>query len=134
MATVSASTVASRRLARVNGAGTSTLMASVVGQVAPDAGRIDVLGSDRRTARRALWARVAHLIEHPFAYPALTVREHIAAAARLDAIPKADADRAAAVWIERFVLDRWAATPARSDWGTTNDSDWPARWSTRPTC
>jgi ABC-2 type transport system ATP-binding protein len=98
----------------LNGAGKTTLMASVVGQVAPDSGRIDVLGSDRRTARRELWARVGHLIEHPFAYPELTVRENIAAAVRLHTIPKADAERAAGVWIERFVLDRWADRRARS--------------------
>ena len=98
----------------LNGAGKTTLMASVAGQVVPDAGSVSVLGSDRRHAAPALWARVGHFIEHPFAYPELTVRENITASARLHSMPEVDADRAARAWIERFVLDRWAERRARS--------------------
>jgi ABC-2 type transport system ATP-binding protein len=98
----------------LNGAGKTTLMASVVGQVELDAGQVTVLGEDRRGACASLWARVGHFIEHPFAYAELSVRENIVAAARLHAVPKNDADRAAAAWTSRFELDRWADRPARA--------------------
>ena len=55
-----------------------------------------------------------HFIEHPFAYPELTVRENIVAAARLHAVPKTEANRLATVWTGRFELDQWADRRART--------------------
>lgn len=98
----------------LNGAGKTTLMGSVVGRVSPDSGQIGVLGEDLHNVSTSLWARVGHFIEHPFAYPELTVRENIAAAARLHAVPKTEANRLAAVWTGRFELDRWADRRART--------------------
>ncbi len=98
----------------LNGAGKTTLMGSVVGRVSPDSGQISVLGEDLHVVRASLWARVGHFIEHPFAYPELTVRENVATAARLHAVPKTEANRLAAEWTGRFELDRWADRRART--------------------
>lgn len=98
----------------LNGAGKTTLMASVVGQIRPDAGSISILGVERRDARPALWAHVGHLIGHPFGYPELTVRENIAAGARLHSLPTTLADSAADEWITRLDLERWADRRART--------------------
>ena len=72
-------------LVGLNGAGKTTLMRLVLGMVRPDAGRIEVLGVP--VGGRVDWAGVGHLVETPSAYPELTVRENLCAAARLHGVP-----------------------------------------------
>ncbi len=69
----------------LNGAGKTTLMRLVLGMVRPDTGRIEVLGAP--VGRGVDWAGVGHLVETPFAYPELTVRENLRAAALLHGVP-----------------------------------------------
>jgi len=98
----------------LNGAGKTTLMGSVVGQVELDSGQITVLGHDRSDCRSSVWAKVGHFIEHPFAYPELSVRENVVAAARLHGVSATDADRVADTWVSHFELDRWSDRRART--------------------
>ena len=92
----------------LNGAGKTTLMGSVVGQVELDSGQITVLGHDRSDCGSPVWAKVGHFIEYPFAYPELTVRQNVVAAARLHGLSGTDAKHVAGAWVSRFELDRWS--------------------------
>ena len=97
----------------LNGAGKTTLMRLMLGMVAPDVGVAYVDGVDVRVAEASVWRRVGHLIETPFAYPELTVRENLAAAALLHGMRRPDVAKAVEHSIERFELGRWADRPAR---------------------
>jgi len=91
----------------LNGAGKTTLMRLLLGMLRPDAGRATVLGHDSHRAPPQTWSRVGHLIETPFAYPELTVRENVAAAALLhghDRRHDSGVDRV----IDGFELGHWA--------------------------
>lgn len=95
-------------LAGLNGAGKTTLMRLVLGMVRPTSGAARILGQDVRTAPDDVWARVGQMIETPFAYPELTVRENLWAAARLHGVPRAQARTAAERIIGRLGLDEYA--------------------------
>lgn len=100
-------------LVGLNGAGKTTLMRLLLGMLRPDAGSARVLGVDARNATAEQWRRVGHLVERPFAYPELTVRRNLAAAALLHGLARRDLDEAVARGIERLGLQRWADRPAR---------------------
>jgi ABC-2 type transport system ATP-binding protein len=89
-------------LVGLNGAGKTTLMRLALGMVRPDAGRIEVLGAP--VGGRVDWAGVGHLVETPFAYPELTVRENLRAAARLHGVPASRADAVVTDVVERLGL------------------------------
>ena len=72
-------------LVGLNGAGKTTLMRLVLGMVRADSGQVEVLGAP--VGGRVDWAEVGHLVETPFAYPELTVRENLRAAALLHGVP-----------------------------------------------
>jgi ABC-2 type transport system ATP-binding protein len=92
----------------LNGAGKTTLMRLLLGMLRPDRGRATVMGFDALDAPSSVWRDVGHLIEQPFAYPELTVRENLRASAVLHALspPALDADVEDA--IEMFELGKWA--------------------------
>lgn len=97
----------------LNGAGKSTLMRLALGMLRPDAGtvRLRTADGDAVAPWRApahVWARVGHLVEAPFAYPELTVREMIVAAARLRGLPRERAVPAAQRVLAELDLDHWA--------------------------
>jgi len=100
-------------LVGLNGAGKSTLMRLLLGMVAPDAGRALVLGQDVTAAPPALWRQVGHLVEAPFAYPELTVRENLCAAGRLHGLEPAAAREAADRLLGDLALDPWADRRSR---------------------
>ncbi|WP_114558195.1 ABC transporter ATP-binding protein [Desertihabitans aurantiacus] len=70
-----------------NGAGKSTLMRAALGMLRPRAGAVHLFGVRVGDADAAVWERVGHLIDTPFVYPELTVRENLWAAARLHGVP-----------------------------------------------
>lgn len=97
----------------LNGAGKTTLMRLLLGMLRPDAGRALVRGVDAIEVPPAQWASVGHLIETPFAYPELTVRESLTAAGLLHGLDPSQVERAVAGVIERFELTRWSHRRAR---------------------
>lgn len=92
----------------LNGAGKTTLMRLLLGMLRPDSGRATVLGHDARDAPPVVWTRVGHLIETPFAYPELTVRQNLSAAALLHAVTGSAVERSVDDAIARFELGPWA--------------------------
>lgn len=91
----------------LNGAGKTTLMRLLLGMLRPDTGRATVFGHAAHRAPPQTWSRVGHLIETPFAYPELTVRENVAAAALLHGRDQRH-DRAVDEVIDGFELGHWA--------------------------
>ncbi len=67
----------------LNGAGKTTTIRMLLGMVAPSAGDVFVLGQRIRRGAPTPWARVGYLVETPYAYPELTVRENLEVARRL---------------------------------------------------
>lgn len=90
----------------LNGAGKTTLIRLLLGMLRPDAGEARVLGHAAVSAPPEVWRRVGHLVETPFAYPELTVRENIAASAAFRGV--ADRDNAVESVIGQFELAHWA--------------------------
>lgn len=98
----------------LNGAGKTTLMRLLLGMLEPDAGRALVLGSEARSAAPETWQAVGHLIETPFAYRELTVRENVTASALLHRMPAGEISRAVQQVVDDFELGHWSDRPARS--------------------
>lgn len=96
----------------LNGAGKTTLMRLLLGMLRPTSGRALVLGHDAHTAPQEVWRHVGHLIETPFAYPELTVRENITASALLHGL--SESTPVVEKTIDDFGLGRWADKPARA--------------------
>lgn len=92
----------------LNGAGKTTLMRLALGMTRPDAGEVTVFGRSVAAAGPEQWRRVGHMVETPFAYPELTVRENLWAAARLHGLSVAQAPVAASRAIERLALEAYA--------------------------
>ncbi|MEW5939035.1 MAG: ATP-binding cassette domain-containing protein, partial [Chloroflexota bacterium] len=70
----------------LNGAGKTTTIRALLGMIRPSAGNVRLLGQAVGPNGRGPWARVGHLVEHPSAWPELTVRENLDAARRLHGI------------------------------------------------
>jgi ABC-2 type transport system ATP-binding protein len=88
-----------------NGAGKTTLIRALLGLLGPTRGRVTLLGTPVRAGRTptAVWARVGYLVEGPGLYPALTVLDHLRAAAHYRHLPGAAVDEA----LDRFALARY---------------------------
>ena len=97
----------------LNGAGKTTLMRLLLGMLHPDSGIASILGYDTEDATSAVWGRVGHLIEVPFAYPELTVKENIVASALLHSVPTSSIGTAVDRVVEQFELGHWANRRAR---------------------
>jgi ABC-2 type transport system ATP-binding protein len=100
-------------LVGLNGAGKSTLMKLMLGMLRSDAGRIDVLGTDIRSAGTGVWARVGALIEYPLAYGELDGRTNLELAARLRGVPAAGIGPMVDAVLDELDLRRYAGIRAR---------------------
>jgi len=98
----------------LNGAGKTTLMRLLLGMLLPDVGSATVLGHEAVRAPAAVWSRVGHLIETPFAYPELTVEQNLTAAALLHGMDRDRITRAVEEAVEEFDLGRWSGRRARA--------------------
>jgi len=67
----------------LNGAGKTTTIRMLLGMIKPTAGAATVLKTRVRLGSRKPWASVGYLVEIPYAYPELTVRENLEVARRL---------------------------------------------------
>ncbi|MGA7270959.1 MAG: ABC transporter ATP-binding protein, partial [Acidimicrobiia bacterium] len=101
-------------LVGLNGAGKTTLMRMLMGMIRPDSGVVLLDGTEVADAPASTWARVGHLIETPFGYPELTVRENVRLAARLHGVARELSVAAADEVISRFELTHWADRRARA--------------------
>lgn len=96
----------------LNGAGKTTLFRLLLGMLRPDRGSAQVLGVSATSAPRVLWQRVGHLVAAPLAYPELTVRENLTAAARLHGLRRTEVAAAVGRQVDRLELGRWAGRRA----------------------
>jgi ABC-2 type transport system ATP-binding protein len=98
----------------LNGAGKTTLMRMLLGMVEPTSGTALIDGIDVQTAGPETWRQVGCLIETPFSYPELTVRENLLAAALLHGLDRdrigSEVDRV----IEEFELTHWEHKRSRA--------------------
>jgi ABC-2 type transport system ATP-binding protein len=67
----------------LNGAGKTTTIRMLLGMVRPTAGDIFVLGNQITSGGRKPWELVGYMVERPYAYAELTVRENLEAVRRL---------------------------------------------------
>lgn len=95
----------------LNGAGKTTTIRLLLGMIKPTTGSARVLNIPVTLGSHEPWASVGYLVEMPYAYPELTVRENLEVARRLHpgTLPQAVSE-----WIERLALapyaDRRAST------------------------
>ncbi len=97
----------------LNGAGKTTLMRMQLGMVRPTSGTALIAGVDVQAAGPEVWRQVGCLIETPFAYPELTVRENLRAAALLHGIDRDRIDTEVGRVIDEFGLGHWQRRRAR---------------------
>jgi ABC-2 type transport system ATP-binding protein len=98
----------------LNGAGKTTAMKVAVGHTALDAGSVSLFGVPHAEAGPAEFARLGFVIDQPFGYPELTVRDNIVHAGRLHGLGRREAAASADLWIERLDLRRWARAQTRT--------------------
>jgi ABC-2 type transport system ATP-binding protein len=75
-----------------NGSGKTTTIRMALGLIRPDAGAVEIFGSDVRRDRKAALARVGALVEGPSLYGHLTGRENLEATRRLRGLDPARVD------------------------------------------
>ncbi len=100
-------------LVGLNGAGKTTLLRLLLGLLRPSSGHALVAGVEAWGAPPQTWAGVGHLVDAPFAYPELTVRENVQASARLHGLSRPCADDAAEQLVLALGLTPWADRRAR---------------------
>lgn len=101
-------------LVGLNGAGKTTLMRLLLGMLRPDSGSASIMGVEVSRASPIPWNQVGHLIESPFFYPELTVRENLVSSALLSGVGARSANRAAERAIDAFGLSQWGDGRASS--------------------
>ena len=101
-------------LVGLNGAGKTTLMRALLGMLPPGSWGAEVLGSNVNPGKNRPVASVGYMIDAPFGYPELTVRENLRAAARLHGLSRGDATVAAERLLDQLRLTRWADRRTRS--------------------
>jgi ABC-2 type transport system ATP-binding protein len=67
----------------LNGAGKTTTIRMLLGMIRPTRGECYLNGSRVHAGNKKLWNSVGHLVEIPYSYPELTVRENLEIARRL---------------------------------------------------
>lgn len=87
----------------LNGAGKTTIIRMLLSMIQPSAGEAFLLGTPVRAAAHDLWAQVGYLVETPYAYPELSVRENLEVFRRLRRLRDAHV-------VER-TIERLALTP-----------------------
>jgi len=97
-----------------NGAGKTTTLRLICTLLAPDAGSVDVLGFDTRTAPQEVRRRVGVVTAEIGVYPRLSARENIAYFAELSGVVDGELKRKVDMVIERLDMGSFAAQRAES--------------------
>lgn len=98
----------------LNGAGKTTLMRLLLGMTSPTSGQALIDGTDVESAVPDTWRLVGCLIETPFAYPELTVRENLLSAALLHGMERSLIDAAVDRVTDEFELTHWGERRSRT--------------------
>lgn len=98
----------------LNGAGKTTLMRMLLGMVKPTAGEALVMGQSAQASGPRVWREVGCLIETPFAYPELTVRENLRASALLHGLAPGRISTAIDRVLSGFELAGWEHKRSRT--------------------
>jgi ABC-2 type transport system ATP-binding protein len=75
----------------LNGAGKTTTIRMLLGMIKPDSGASYMLEKRVHAGRTDAWAKVGYMVETPYSYPELTVRENLELTRRLRGIANARA-------------------------------------------
>ncbi|HEY9167844.1 MAG TPA: ABC transporter ATP-binding protein [Candidatus Kryptonia bacterium] len=94
----------------LNGAGKTTTIRMLLGMIRPTSGEARLFQMSASPKNRDLWNRVGYLVEIPYSYPDLTVRENLEIIRRLRSIT--DPQCVSSI-IERLGLEEYADIPAR---------------------
>jgi sodium transport system ATP-binding protein len=97
-----------------NGAGKTTTLRIVCTLLSPDAGAVEVLGFDTRTAAEEVRRRVGVVTADIGVYPRLSARENIAYFAELSGVPGGELKRRVDAVIERLDMGSFAQQRAES--------------------
>jgi sodium transport system ATP-binding protein len=97
-----------------NGAGKTTTLRMISTLLAPDAGRIEVLGFDTRVAPAEVRRRVGVVTAEIGVYPRLSARENITYFAQLSEVPTPDVARRVGSVIDRLDMGSFANQRAES--------------------
>lgn len=93
-------------LVGLNGAGKTTLMRLALGMIRPQQGAIRIFGSSLGKISAKVWAQVGVLVEVPFAYPELSVRQNLRAACLMHQGRLERVDKMIAMWGLDLVADK----------------------------
>jgi sodium transport system ATP-binding protein len=97
-----------------NGAGKTTTLRIICTLLAPDAGSVEVLGFDTRTAPQEIRRRVGVVTAEIGVYPRLTARENIAYFAELTGTLDGEVKRRVDAVVDRLDMDSFANQRAES--------------------
>jgi sodium transport system ATP-binding protein len=97
-----------------NGAGKTTTLRVICTLLAPDAGSVEVLGFNTRTAPQEVRRRVGVVTAEIGVYPRLTARENISYFAELSGVADGDLSRKVEAVIERLDMRDFATQRAES--------------------
>lgn len=97
----------------LNGAGKTTLMRAILGMLRLQRGEVCIDSVPLPRSSGAVWSRVGHLVEHPFAYPDLDTRNNLALAARLNGLDPASIPAVVDGSIEEMGLGSYRTVLAR---------------------
>ncbi len=67
----------------LNGAGKTTMIRMLLGMIGPTAGSAYIMGGRVTPAKTGVWKHVGYLVETPYSYPDLSVRENLEICRRL---------------------------------------------------
>jgi ABC-2 type transport system ATP-binding protein len=89
----------------LNGAGKTTTIRMLLGMISPNSGTAYINGKKVAASNTGLWKEVGYLVETPYSYPNLTVRENLEMVRRLRFI---DDKNAVDTVIEKMKLTQYA--------------------------
>ncbi len=92
-----------------NGAGKTTTIRMMIGITMPDSGEVWMFGEPFKAAHLV---RVGYLPEERGLYKRMKIGELLSFFAQLKGVPRAEADKRAARWLERLDLQQWSKAKA----------------------
>jgi ABC-2 type transport system ATP-binding protein len=95
----------------LNGAGKTTTIRMLLGMINPSSGKAFINGSEVRSGNTGIWKDIGYLVEIPYSYPDLTVKENLEIVRCLRSLPE---KKAVDSVMDKLQLTRYANRKARS--------------------